>query len=42
MSVVIDDFGIGYLLFVYLKRFVFDMLKIDVLFVCDLDVGSGD
>lgn len=34
VDIVFDDFGMGYLLFLYLKCFDIDYIKIDQLFVC--------
>lgn len=36
VNIVLDDFGIGYLLLSYLKWFFIDILKIDKFFVKDI------
>lgn len=42
VSLLIDDFGIGYLLFVYLWCLLLDVLKVDCLFIMDIFVLQWD
>lgn len=37
VKVVIDDFGIGYLFFSYLCKFLVDGIKIDCSFIMNMD-----
>lgn len=42
VRMVIDDFGMGYLLLVYLKCFFLYMFKIDCSFICDVIESVSD
>lgn len=39
---VLDDFGIGYLLFNYLVNYLFSIIKVDKLFIFDLIINDNN